>query len=224
VTDKVKFARRSFGEPYRCQQAWPDDCFVQCGGNGIVINAHSRNPEEMLDNVMSPPEGSYRTAFFEAFPTMKIVERRRLDQVFIRGEGKTIEDAEEKCWQKYQTRLSCPKHEFERRGRVDGYGFCKHCRLSASDVLPYLSKCEHCDAKGFSHFRGKWYCEKHFLETEKGKAYRAYMDALEGLYLGDIPDGLFEKYHSYDTKEEYDAIEVTNKALLEQEQLNERSV
>jgi hypothetical protein len=115
-------------EPYPCSQAWPHDCFVQCGGDGVVL------PRNTITTILEGGDmtpiakciaGSlpttYRTAFFEAFP--------KFPDTFIRGEGATIEEAEMSCWRKYVKITSCPKHEFERRGRTDGYCYCKHCGL-----------------------------------------------------------------------------------------------
>lgn len=61
-------------EPYNCICDWPDDCFVQGGGDGIVIVRDGDN---------------YNTAYFEAFP--------KNPDCFIRGEGETMEDAEKRC-------------------------------------------------------------------------------------------------------------------------------
>lgn len=68
----MKMARKSFGEDYQCKKDWPEDSFVQCGGSGLVIGQ----------------DESYNTAFFEAF----------LMNTFLRGEGKTIEMAEEETF------------------------------------------------------------------------------------------------------------------------------
>jgi len=129
----ARLARKSFGEPYLCVREWPEDCFVQCGGNGIVVGHGSF--EEMLlstdplkalgDEIKKPT--SYRTAFFEAFP--------RNPDTFIRGEGKTIEEAEEQTWLKFQKYLACKGHEFEKRGYRNGAGFCKHCGMFGSKVF-----------------------------------------------------------------------------------------
>lgn len=128
-----KYARKSFGEPYLCKQDWAEDCFVQCGGDGIVFSQggfqeimFSDNPIESLAKESAKPT-TYRTAFFEAFP--------RNPDTFIRGEGKTIEEAEEKAWNKLQKYLACTGHEFEKRGYTNGAGFCKHCNMFASKVF-----------------------------------------------------------------------------------------
>ena len=61
------------GGSYECKYDWKDNCFVQCGDEGVV-----------LDKV-----DSYLTAFFEAFP--------KEPKTFIRGEGKTIAEAEKQA-------------------------------------------------------------------------------------------------------------------------------
>ena len=95
----------------------------------------------------------YITAFFEAFP--------KTPSCFIRGEGKTIEEAEENAWNKYQKILNC-NHEMERRDRTDGYAYCKHCSYS-STVFEPLTKCCKCGKPtAFTKdYKGKYYCKKH---------------------------------------------------------------
>ena len=56
----TKTARKLRGS-YECQRDWPENCFVQCGGSGVVFG----------------PNGNYRTAFFEAFPKDKQVKTVR---------------------------------------------------------------------------------------------------------------------------------------------------
>lgn len=95
----MKTARQSFGQPYSCKKPWDDDIFVQCGGNGIVLSQTDfqkilSDPKESLDTlkaIAGEPTNKkhYRTAFFEAFP--------KKPNCFLRGEGKTIEEAEENC-------------------------------------------------------------------------------------------------------------------------------
>jgi hypothetical protein len=128
-------ARKSFGEEYDCKYDW--DCSVQCGDSGIVFSE----------------KGNYRTAFFEAFPNNP--------SCFLRGEGKTVEEAEQNCWEKYQKVLTC-EHEMERRNRTDGYGYCKHCSYS-SVVFEPLTKCCKCGIPTAytRDYRKKWYCKKH---------------------------------------------------------------
>lgn len=122
-----------FGPDYECKYEW--ECFCQAGKSGLVLAG----------------ENSYTTAFFEAFPSNP--------NCFIRGEGGTVEEAEEQCWQKYQKIRTC-NHEMERRGRTDGYGYCKHCSYSAMVFEP-LTKCCKCGKlTAYSKdTRGRFYCE-----------------------------------------------------------------
>ena len=64
----MKEARNSFGKPHQCKFEWPEDCGVQCGEGGLVLDK----------------KGSYTTAFFEAFP--------KSPSCFLRGEGASIEE------------------------------------------------------------------------------------------------------------------------------------
>jgi hypothetical protein len=85
----------------------------------------------------------------------------------------------ETAWQKYQKIISCD-HEMERRGRTDGYAYCKHCSYSATVFEP-LTKCCKC-GKPTSYdtdFRGKYYCKKHAATKPKNpdKSKRRLWDA-----------------------------------------------
>lgn len=93
--------------PHLCSRPWPEGTFVQ-GGD------FSYNHEK-------------KVAFVEAFP----------EGLYLRGEGATIREAEDKTWTKYQKWLDCPGHEWETRDYKNGYGFCKHCGTGKSDVFTY---------------------------------------------------------------------------------------
>jgi hypothetical protein len=148
--------KMSDGPEYDSKYEW--NCFCQGGTSGIVLPRDSMNKIFVSDPLTGLAEGiaskeSYTTAFFEAFP--------RNPGCFLRGEGKTIDEAEESCWNQYQKVLNC-KHEMERRNRTDGYGYCKHCSYS-STVFEPLTKCCKCGkptAYSQDH-KGGWYCEKH---------------------------------------------------------------
>lgn len=146
----------SFGEEYESKYEW--DCFCQGGDDGIVLPKGSFDKvfgseplKGLIEGIVS--EESYTTAFFEAFP--------KNPSCFLRGEGKTIEEAEESCWTKYQKVINC-NHEMERRDRTDGYAYCKHCSYSSTVFQP-LTKCYKCGKRtAYSQdYKGKWYCEKH---------------------------------------------------------------
>lgn len=127
-------ARKSFGMAYDCLKPWPENCFVQCGGDGLVIASKgslnkvftSEDPLKELAVQASHPE-SYITAFFEAFP--------KEPDTFIRGEGKDIAAAEEDAWTQYLSFVACKGHEFEKRGYTNGAGFCVHCGMFKSKAF-----------------------------------------------------------------------------------------
>lgn len=164
----MKTARKSFGEDYECKKEWPEDMFVQCGGSGLVISKSGDN---------------YTTAFFEAFP--------KAPSCFLRGEGSSIEEAEEDCWNRYQKVLTCD-HEMERRDRTDGYGYCKHCSYS-SMVFEPLTKCCKCGKPSYKvrDYKGNYYCDKHkmnklrdpnpprFFDDSKKRTPRKYKKKLK---------------------------------------------
>jgi len=128
---------------YKPQYEWPDDCMVQWGGNGIVLSSKSfekvfdldNNAFEEMDKATEDPK-TYRTSFFESFP--------RDPDTFIRGEGKTIADAETDAWKKFQKYQGCQEHEFERRGYTNGGGFCKHCNMWKSKAFKPTTLCYYC--------------------------------------------------------------------------------
>jgi hypothetical protein len=156
-----RLASNSFGNPFDCKHEWPLDCLVQCGGDGMVITDKTASMEDALTDpavaaeVVSGEVEHRRTAFFEAFP--------KNPKTFLRGEGGTIEEAEDKCWKHYQKILSCTTHEFERRNRIDGYCFCKHCGLSGMFMDP-LHPCTGCGATSYKQYstdkHDKPYCEQ----------------------------------------------------------------
>jgi hypothetical protein len=147
----MKMARMSFGSDYECKQKWNDETFVQCGASGIVL---------------CEKEDNYETAFFESFP--------RDPDCFLRGEGHTIEEAEEKCFAKWQNILNCKGHEFESRGRKDDYGYCMHCPLSQSGVLTPAFNCIVCEVPCFgnSDKDDQQYCKEHYYELTPEQAVK----------------------------------------------------
>lgn len=150
------------------RHSWPADCFIQGGDNGIVFQGGSI--EEALTDTgkaveaiaaglgLANPPGSYRTAFFEAFP--------KNPASFLRGEGNTLDDAEDDCWRAWQRILACPGHEFERRGYRAGAGICRHCGLFHSSAFTTtLDPCVTCGEDGANtgggpDLHGKWRCKK----------------------------------------------------------------
>ena len=90
-------------EAWRPLQEWPEDCTVQWGGKGIVLGK----------------ERSYGTAFFEAFPADGSAG-------FIRGEGKTVEEAEIDAFAKYSRNIGC--------ARDGGHRWTRSLRLKATET------------------------------------------------------------------------------------------
>ena len=135
-----KIARNSGGKDYECKKDWPENCSVQCGDWGVVVSS----------------KGNYTTAFFEAFP--------RNPNTFIRGEGKTVEDAETQAWEEYQKQVNCKEHEFERGTYTNGSATCKHCGLFQTKVFEPLTKCIVCGKPAcYGHdINGNIYCEEHY--------------------------------------------------------------
>lgn len=129
----LKTARGGPNGPWPCKKPWPGDCFVQCGGDGLVFpSGHMEKcftKGEMIEGLadaLADPK-TYTTAFFEAFP--------REPDTFIRGEGKTIEEAEAQAWEHLERIKACPGHEYEKRGYTNGAGLCRHCDLFKSKVF-----------------------------------------------------------------------------------------
>lgn len=136
---KEIFANKSFGGKYSCSQEWNEDTYLQCGSSGLVIGL---NP--------------YKTAFFEAFP--------KKPATFIRGEGKTIEDAEISAWNKYQKILNCSDHSFIRFKTTDT-AKCVLCDLNLTNYYPPLTSCAICSKQNVKNvINSKNYCTEHYLE------------------------------------------------------------
>jgi hypothetical protein len=98
---------------YQPRHEWPGDTLVQWGGHGLVLS-----------------KSSYTTAFFEAFPDKKITDRGG----FIRGEGKTIEEAEDDAFAKFTKESSC-QHLWGREHYRNSGQLCRHCRAFRCKTL-----------------------------------------------------------------------------------------
>ena len=149
---------------YQCQHDWPEDCMVQCGGDGLVVSSSVEDvfadPLTAVAQVIGlaeQPQGSYRTAFFEAFP--------RNPNTFIRGEGKTIQDAETAAWEKHQRYLSCQHPAWEKRGYKNGLGFCVECGMSSSRKFVPWEKCPICDYPIYPDSSECYHCHLFEIET-----------------------------------------------------------
>lgn len=103
---------------YQPRHEWPGDTLVQWGGRGVVLG---KNP--------------YTTAFFEAFPDKKVTAGGG----FIRGEGKTIEEAEDAAFAQFTRETSC-QHLWGREHYTNGGQLCRHCRAFRSGHLKDVVK------------------------------------------------------------------------------------
>jgi len=156
-------ARKGFGKPYDCKKDWPENCFVQCGGDGLVLRSgsmeevlESEGLSETIENLAK--NTSYTTAFFEAFP--------RNPDTFIRGEGTTIEEAEDNAFSKFEKYSACDHPEFEKRDYKNGYGFCVKCGMGSSGAFEPEYKCRICGQPTYYTFdkHDQPYCEDHASE------------------------------------------------------------
>lgn len=89
----------------QARHPWPEGILIQGGKSGLAYRDGK----------------GYTTAFVEV----------GLDRTFLRGEGKTVAEAEDSCWAKYQRLTACPAHPdhgpFEPRDYTNGAGFCTQC-------------------------------------------------------------------------------------------------
>lgn len=175
--------RTGFSSNEIARHPWPADCGIQGGDNGIVFTNGAmseafENTDKGIEVIAAAgglvnPPGSYRTAFFEAFP--------RNPSSFLRGEGKTLAEAEDDCWKAWQRILSCPGHEFERHQYRCGAGICRHCDLfSTSAFLTILDHCVVCGEAsngtiGGPDLHGRMHCKRCYPlipESEKSDLHK----------------------------------------------------
>lgn len=175
MTGRNTGRRIAHTDGYEARLPWPPDAKIQGGARGIVL---SRAPGK-----------TYRTAFVEAF----------LAGTFIRGEGETLEKAEDDCWEKYQRVLHCPgptgEHEYaphppnnpENLYR-NGAGFCRHCGSFQPDVFTGVDlgqRCEVCNNPTLWWFgentdgEAVFLCEEHV--DRKGEYLQGPLTLLEEL-------------------------------------------
>lgn len=155
---------------YQCQYNWADTS-VQCGDTGVVFT----------------PDGAYSTAFFEAFS--------KEPKVCIRGEGKTVQEAEMKAWEEYQRYVNCPQHEYERKG-TNGDGMCKHCHLHQHEIFEPEQYCVICGTptNWRKSKKEEWYCKEHGEEIPDEDRYPwQNRDRLKANPLGMLFEMLSEK-------------------------------
>lgn len=139
---------------YVLQRDWPVDAHVQGGSSGLVFAR----------------ESTYRTAFVEV-----VLNNPR---TFIRGEGDSMESAEQEAWSQYErVTRNDHEHEFETRGYRNGAGICKVCDLFQSNVFTPSevgSRCSVCGTPTFhSRVGQKLFCEAHTPTREERQRLRA---------------------------------------------------
>lgn len=141
---------------------WPADCYIQGGGSGLVFSS----------------SGSYNTAFVEAFP--------RNPNTFIRGEGATVEEADDAAWAKFERYLACPEHMFSAGSYRNGCGTCTRCGMFGSMVFTAEQLGRFCGVCAtptlWASAGGVDYCEEHAPSREAARA----ADAAIGLKPGVI--------------------------------------
>lgn len=154
VFSHIRIARTSFADDYICRYQWPPNCFVQAGGNGIVL---------------AKPK-VYETAFFEAFP--------KVPKTFIRGEAETIEYAEKAAWERYLHFKKCAGHEYEKRAYTNGAGFCIHCGMFKSKAFEPWESCFNCGNKTYhsKDKHGEWWCEECQVPEDRKTSAQIYVD------------------------------------------------
>ncbi len=137
---------------YEPTKEWPEDSYLQGDEEGIVFSCD-----------IEPT--SYITAFFEVFP--------KNPKTFIRGEGKSIKEAEDNAWKKFQKILECDGHEFKRMEKTN-HAICEKCNLFQSDILNSINNCTCCDKEGVyihSSNQNLHYCIKDFINKFEKEDY-----------------------------------------------------
>jgi hypothetical protein len=143
----MKIENNTLGKPksfYETKLNWDKDLTMQCGEKGIVASL-SQNK-------------SYITAFFEVFP--------KSPKIVIRGEGKTLEEAELEAWNKFEKISNCIHSYVKSKNTRDA--FCEKCKITVSKYFAPESKCficgkEHSDFIAYDH---NYYCRSHYLDKE----------------------------------------------------------
>lgn len=97
----------NYRDTYDLKYDWPDDCFIQGGSSGVVVSS----------------KGNYETHYIEAFPTNP--------SCFLRGEGKSFDEAEKKVYEQFIKIINCKKHNFiKMKNYKNGMGKCENCGLT----------------------------------------------------------------------------------------------
>jgi hypothetical protein len=107
---------------------------------------------------------SASSSFFEVFS--------KVPDTYVHTEGESLDEAEQKAWEKIVRAARCPEHEFERRGYTNGVGFCKHCGMFKSKAFEPSEHCVICGKACYYSvdIDGNWYCEDHVDQIPDEKA------------------------------------------------------
>lgn len=124
MTDSGFVPRRVTRTDHMTRYAWPTEMGLQGGKSGVV------------ENPAVPDSPVFTTRFVEAWlPGV----------TFLRGEGGSFEEAEDRVWARYMRMRSCPAAPghgpFDAKGYANGAGFCTRCGtwfVSAVTGLPNL--------------------------------------------------------------------------------------
>lgn len=180
-TMKVNMFAGKGGEEYALRNPWPEDAFVQGGHNGVVFGRKR--------------EDHYRTAYFEVMPR---------GGGFLRGEGETLEAAEDDAWAKYERHNACDGHEFEPRGYRNGAGFCKKCGKFASNVFSGEDLgqfCHTCNVPTTYTWLDEWFfCYEHAPVKDPDERY--WIDHPESLDPEEMKDALAELFQRLGSTDE----------------------
>lgn len=163
---------------YHCQKEWADDVSLQCGSKGVVLKK----------------EGGYTTAFFEIF----------ISGTYLRGEGKTIEDAETNVYEKYRPMLECKDHHFEQVGRQDRDGVCSHCGFIKKECFKPSHECSVCyKPHVMLKIDNDHFCIHHFIEKSKSMDLSITPERIQK-----IKQDLFETISKKAENKEFNIIEL----------------
>jgi hypothetical protein len=108
---------------YGPRQNWPDDTFVQWGPYSYDSTKGGKRRK------------NYNRAFFEVF-----IEK---PSTYLRGEGRTIYDAEMVCFSRWERILNCPGHDLQQQTLAHMYA-CPHCDLEIN-ISGYIQLEDHLD-------------------------------------------------------------------------------
>lgn len=137
----------SLSRSYVAKYDWKNT-YIQGGDSGLVFGGGK----------------SYQTSFIEVFPTIG------KHSTFIRGEGKSMREAEESAMIKVKAAENCPEHDFSRKvsgsERTDGSGTCIKCKLFSSTALDPMTKCFICNTPSKKSFGSKFVCLKDYYAMD----------------------------------------------------------